>query len=186
MYKIILDPGHGGEDPGAISFENGLREKDITLKIALYTKDFLLKNYVVNVKLTRENDVFVKLRERSKIAKRFKADFFISIHVNAGGGTGFESYIFLKTQDLTLAFQQSLHKEIIKTLNQQHSNIPDRGLKRANYLVLRETPMPAVLTENLFIEQDFELLKNEMFLKKLGEAHARGIANFLNLEYLFK
>ncbi|MBU8589483.1 N-acetylmuramoyl-L-alanine amidase [Priestia megaterium] len=184
MYKIVLDPGHGGEDPGAISLENGLREKDITLKIALYAKEFLLKNSLASVKLTRENDVFIKLRERSKIAKRFKADFFVSIHVNAGGGTGFESYIYLETKDLTLAFQQSLHNEIINTLHHQHESIPNRGLKRANYAVLRETSMPAVLTENLFIERDFELLKDEMFLKDLGEAHARGIAKFLKLETL--
>lgn len=182
MYNIVLDPGHGGEDPGAISLENGLREKDITLKIALYAKEFLLKNYKVNVKLTRENDVFIKLRDRSKIAKRFKADFFVSIHVNAGGGTGFESYIYLETKDLTLAFQRSLHNKILETLHHQYGDVANRGLRRANYAVLRETSMPAVLTENLFIERDFKLLKDELFLKDLGEAHAKGIVDFLKIE----
>lgn len=86
MYKIVLDPGHGGEDYGDTSIKSKLREKDITLKIALYAMDFLRQQYAIRVRLTRENDVTVKLKERLKIAKRFKANVFISIHLNRSNG----------------------------------------------------------------------------------------------------
>ena len=179
MKKVTIDAGHGGNDPGAVSEK--LREKDITLKIALYAEEYLLKNYEVQVKMTRSNDVFVSLSERAKIANRFKSDLFVSIHVNAAEkGTGFESYIYPETKEQTKTLQNALHSEIIKTLN-GYGNIKDRGLKTAHYFVLKKTKMPAVLTENLFIDLDGELLSREEFLKNVGIAHAKGIADFLKL-----
>jgi N-acetylmuramoyl-L-alanine amidase len=179
MKKVTLDAGHGGNDPGAVSEK--LREKDITLKIALYAEEYLLKNYQVLVKMTRSNDVFVTLNERTKIANRFNSDLFVSIHVNAGGqGTGFESYTYTGIGEQTRKLQSILHNEIIKTMN-EYTHIKDRGLKTAHYFVLKKTKMPAVLTENLFIDLDGDLLSKEEFLKEVGIAHARGIAEFLQL-----
>jgi len=79
-------------------------------------------------------------------------------------------------------FQECLHKEILSTMK-AYGQISDRGLKQANYAVLRETRMPAVLTENLFIDrkEDTDKLKDSGFLKAVGEAHARGIAKYLGL-----
>ena len=177
MKRLTIDAGHGGEDPGAVS--DKLREKDITLKIALYAEEFLRKNFEVLIKMTRSNDVFVSLNERARIANRFKSDLFVSIHVNAAAnGTGFESYIYPETKQQTREFQKALHSEITATIN-KYRNIKDRGLKTAHYLVLKKTSMPAVLTENLFIDIDGDLLAKEEFLKEIGEAHARGIMNFL-------
>ncbi|WP_230932279.1 N-acetylmuramoyl-L-alanine amidase [Priestia sp. TSO9] len=178
MKRLTIDAGHGGEDPGAVS--DKLREKDITLKIALYAEEFLRKNFEVLIKMTRSNDVFVSLNERARIANRFKSDLFVSIHVNAAAnGTGFESYIYPETKQKTREFQKALHSEITATIN-KHRNIKDRGLKTAHYLVLKKTSMPAVLTENLFIDLDGDLLAKEEFLKEIGEAHAKGIMNFLD------
>ncbi|MBY0065225.1 N-acetylmuramoyl-L-alanine amidase family protein [Priestia aryabhattai] len=179
MKRIVIDAGHGGEDPGAVNGK--LKEKEIALKISLYCKGYLQKNYKVNIKMTRNNDVFVSLKERSKIANRFKADLFISVHVNAGGGTGFESFIYENSERCTLDHQKCIHKEIVSTMD-AHTEIKDRGMKTANYAVLRETKMPAILTENLFIDVDDILLKDEELLKSIGEAHARGIAKSLGLE----
>ncbi|NGY85294.1 N-acetylmuramoyl-L-alanine amidase [Bacillus megaterium] len=180
MKKVVFDAGHGGYDPGAISEK--LREKDITLKIALYAEEHLKNNYLVAVKMTRSNDVFVSLYERAKIANRFKADLFVSIHVNATlNGTGFESYIYTDTKENTREFQKTLHTEITETLN-RYGDIKDRGLKTAHYVVLKKTAMPAVLTENLFIDLDGEILSQESFLQVVGIAHAKGVAKFLELE----
>lgn len=178
MLNVMLDPGHGGDDPGAV--QGNLKEKDITLKIALYTEEFLKKNYVVNVKMTRNNDVSVSLKQRVKMANRFKADLFVSIHINSHEeGTGFESFIYLKTPDETIQFQKVLHSEIQAFYNQY--NILDRGKKRNDFYVLKYTKMSAILTENLFIQKDGRYLKDETFLKQVGKAHAEGISNTLKL-----
>lgn len=78
---IVIDPGHGGHDPGAMA--NGLKEKDINLKVALKLKNYLEKDGRFKVYLTRENDTFVPLYDRTLIALEKKADLFISIHTNA-------------------------------------------------------------------------------------------------------
>ncbi|PEZ06123.1 N-acetylmuramoyl-L-alanine amidase [Priestia megaterium] len=182
MLKVVLDPGHGGHDPGAVSKIYNLKEKDINLKIALYIKEFLEIYKEVKIKMTRINDVFVSLENRVKIANKFKADIFLSIHVNSSeGGTGFESFIYLETENKTLELQKVLHEEIMNVLN-NNFKIKDRGTKKADFFVLRKTNMPAILTENLFIEVDNELLKNEAFLKQLGQAHANGIIKFFEVE----
>ncbi|MBY6270206.1 N-acetylmuramoyl-L-alanine amidase [Parageobacillus thermoglucosidasius] len=184
MVKIVIDPGHEGVennlDPGAVA--NGLKEAALTLRIAKYIYDMLNEYEGVQVRLTRTGNQRLTLSQRAKMANDWGADVFISTHINAGKGTGFESYIYNGgVSSQTVALQNVLHNEILAAMR-QFGNITDRGKKRANYAVLRETKMPAVLTENLFIDSnDAKLLKNEAFLKAVGEAHARGIAKFLGL-----
>ncbi|MGX9161956.1 N-acetylmuramoyl-L-alanine amidase [Priestia megaterium] len=182
MKKVWLDAGHGGFDSGAVG--NNLREKDITLQLVLYIQSYLKQNYQnVEVELTRSTDVFVSLSDRAKRANSWGADIFVSIHVNAGGGTGFETYTYPTTGlNQTSILQKALHTEVIELIR-TYGSIVDRGLKKANYAVLRETKMSAVLTENLFIDTvtDADKLKKESFLNELGEAHARGIAKYLDL-----
>ncbi|HFQ89522.1 MAG TPA: N-acetylmuramoyl-L-alanine amidase [Desulfobulbus sp.] len=81
VRRIIIDPGHGGKDPGAMAF--GLKEKDIVLKVARYTASMLRKKYGYEVIMTRDRDVFLPLEERTAIANTKKGDLFVSIHVNA-------------------------------------------------------------------------------------------------------
>jgi len=82
---VVIDPGHGGVDPGAINAENGLREKDLTLKIARAIRDKLLDSGRVRVALTRDDDRYLVLRERFGIARRLHASLFISIHCDSAG-----------------------------------------------------------------------------------------------------
>lgn len=82
VYKIIIDPGHGGRDPGAIG-PSGILEKDITLSIAKKLSELLAKNPELEVYLTRESDSFISLDERAQMANKLKGDIFVSIHVNA-------------------------------------------------------------------------------------------------------
>jgi len=81
IRKIILDPGHGGKDPGAMA--HGLKEKDIVLVVAKYLRNILRERYGYEVSLTRNRDVFLPLEERTALANTGKADLFVSIHVNA-------------------------------------------------------------------------------------------------------
>mgnify|MGYP001348825259 CR=1 FL=1 len=181
MKKIFLDKGHGGSDPGAVA--NGLKEKDLTHRIVEYAMDYLQANYTgFAMRTSRKGDETLTLSQRAKMANEWGADIFVSVHINAGGGTGFETYVYNGgVSSRTIALQNMLHSEILAAMR-QFGNITDRGKKRANYAVLRETKMPAVLTENLFIDSnDAKLLKNEAFLKAVGEAHARGVAKFLGL-----
>lgn len=181
-YLIAADGGHGGTDPGCVG--NGLKEKDIVLKMVKIFKTYLEKNYIgAVVKLTRSSDKFIELSDRAALANKWGADLFISFHCNGGGGTGFETYRMKGVEGATKEFQSVVHKEVYKTIK-AYGQISDRGMKSANYAVLRETKMKAILTETLFVDrkEDAERLKNDAFLKNVAEAHARGVAKYLGLK----
>lgn len=82
---VVIDAGHGGHDPGALSSDGGLREKDLTLQVARAIRDSLLASGRVRVALTREDDRFLVLQERYGLARRLKADLFISVHCDSAG-----------------------------------------------------------------------------------------------------
>lgn len=182
MAIVVLDPGHGGSDPGATG--NGLKEKDLTLDIAKRTRDILEANYNVTVKMTRTGDTYPSLSERANYANRLNANLFVSIHINAGGGTGYEDYRFssLSESSQTGKHQKTLHEAIYNKI--KGYGIRDRGTKSANLAVLRETTMVAFLTENLFIDTsaDAELLKQSGFKQAVAQGHADGIAKILGLK----
>lgn len=179
MSKIIvLDAGHGGKDAGAV--KGKLYEKDIVLKVVKLIKQYLEKTYTgATIKLTRSSDVFLSLSERARRANDLKASVFVSVHVNAGGGTGFESY---KYPSSSSKFQNAVHGRIKKVLEKRR--FTDRGKKSANLAVVRETRMPALLTELGFIDRDSDrkLLEDDAFLQEMAEAHGDGIADYLNLK----
>lgn len=80
---VVLDPGHGGQDPGAVNGKNGYREKDITLALAKTLRDRLVRDGLVRVALTRDDDQYLLLQERFDIARKLGADLFISLHADA-------------------------------------------------------------------------------------------------------
>jgi N-acetylmuramoyl-L-alanine amidase len=93
--RIVIDPGHGGHDPGAVGL-HGLYEKDVVLDIALKLRDILSKNPLYEVFLTRETDIYIPLEARTAIANKKNADLFISIHANASPkrkAKGIETYL---------------------------------------------------------------------------------------------
>jgi N-acetylmuramoyl-L-alanine amidase len=103
-WKVTIDPGHGGHDPGTVNRRTGAREKDIVLAVSRYLRDALNVRSGIQVDLTREDDRFVKLEERPRQAMNNGADLFLSIHVNAepGKGTsarGFETYYLATARD---------------------------------------------------------------------------------------
>ncbi|WP_106494856.1 N-acetylmuramoyl-L-alanine amidase [Lentibacillus sp. Marseille-P4043] len=178
-FKLYLDPGHGGSDPGASGY--GIKEKDVVLDMSLQIRDYLLSNYKgIDVKMSRTGDTYPSLLERTNEANAWGADTFLSVHVNAGGGTGFESYVYPGVGGKTKEFQDKVHAELMRDT---YFDFRDRGQKTANLHVCRESHMPALLTENLFIDtkKDADFLKQAKQIKDAAINHAHGIAKFAEL-----
>lgn len=170
MAKIMIDPGHGGNDPGAVGSRS--KEKNNVLKVGKKLKT-LLEKYGHTVKMTRSTDVFISLSQRANMANSWGADYFISLHNNAASSsaTGFETFVYNGgVSQKTKQFQNAVHDAIAKSIG-----IRDRGKKRANFAVLRQTKMPAVLIEYAFISNpnDEKILINEV--DKLAELTCDGI-----------
>ncbi|MCP1161279.1 N-acetylmuramoyl-L-alanine amidase [Bacillus infantis] len=177
MVKIYIDPGHGGQDSGAVG--NGLQEKTIALHIGTRIKDILLAEYDnIFILMSRTGDSYPSLSERTNQANAWGADFYLSIHINAGGGSGYEDYIYPGSGAPTSTYQSNIHSEIMKLVDW-----PDRGKKTANFHVLRETRMPALLTENGFIDNlsDAAKLKSASVIESLARGHVNGIVKSFNL-----
>ncbi|MFP7170752.1 N-acetylmuramoyl-L-alanine amidase [Terribacillus sp. 7520-G] len=162
MVKIYIDPGHGGKDPGAQG--NGLKEKDVVLEIAKKVRDRLVASGF-EVKMSRTGDTYPTLTQRTNEANAWGADFFLSIHINAGGGHGYEDYryITLSASSSTGKMHATIHKHMKAKVGKY--GMPDRGMKQKNLHVLRESKMAAVLTELGFIDnsKDAADLKNSSF-----------------------
>jgi len=180
IMTIFIDPGHGGNDSGAVG-PTGLMEKNINLSIATNVREILI-NHTVDAKLTRIDDSRVELLERVKMANDSNADYFVSIHINSANvtsATGTETFAYpYSTKGIELAkyVQKNLVNEI---------KLPNRGVKTANFYVLRETKMPAILVEVAFINNpvEEELLKDQSFLNKAAIGIAKGLLEFLGIKY---
>lgn len=181
LMKLYLDPGHGGSDPGAQG--NGLREKDLTLDIALKLRSILENNYKnIEVRMSRTGDITKGLAQRTDEANSWDADFYLSIHINSdnGSASGYEDYIYtsLSNNSATARYRDIIHTEVVK-----QNKLNDRGKKKADFHVLRESSMDAMLSENGFIDnaQDAALMKQESWRRSVAEGHANGIAKAFNL-----
>lgn len=178
---IFIDPGHGGHDSGGTGF--GLKEKDIALDVSLSAAKYLTDNYRgVLVKLSRTTDTFIRLEERADMANKLQADYFVSIHSNAFNGVanGFESFIYNgNVSSLTRILQRDIHTYLINQMG-----VTDRGIKQDNFNVLRNTNMPAILLEFLFIDHasDNKLLSNSTYRDWLGQITAEAIAEAFRLK----
>lgn len=127
MTLIILDAGHGGNDPGASG--NGLIEKNLTLDLTLRVAQQLRCDSNFDVQLTRGDDTFITLSERADMANRAGADYFVSLHHNAGGGTGFESYVYPGTSESATGQKRHVvHTAIMAFLS--NYGVSDRGKRK--------------------------------------------------------
>lgn len=175
-FKIVIDPGHGGKDPGAVG--RGLQEKDIVLTLALRIGK-LLAARGAEVIYTRQTDTFIDLEDRPLEAKRQGADYFLSLHVNAGGGTGFESFVQTGAHAAAVAYQNVIHQRVALLYKQE--GFRDRGTKQADLAVLRgceRAGIPATLLEYGFIDhpKDAAMLADPTWLERLAIATAAGVA----------
>ena len=183
-YTVCLDAGHGKNTPGKRSFDSTLLEyefnRDVTERIQYH-----LKRHGVATLLTAPDDIDTSLSDRCKIANKAKANIFVSVHANAGPGTtwssanGWEIYVVQKG-----AQAEQLAKQI-QNASCPYLGLKDRGIKEANFQVLRDTDMPAVLIEHGFYtnKTECELLKTDEFRKKCGIADAKGILAHLGIAW---
>ena len=182
---IVIDAGHGGKDPGAIS-PNGTQEKSVNLQVALKVQQ-LLESMGYNVIMTRSDDTFVDLYERANIANRNNADLFVSVHHNStinnatngleilycprGSGSG-------KTQD-----QYPLAETMSKSILSKTGGV-DRGIiQRPGLVVIRESNMPAVLVEVGYLSNNEEEKRiiSDAYQNKVAEGIVLGIQNYLDM-----
>ena len=178
MKKLVIDLGHGGHDSGAVG-QNGTHEADVVLAIGKELNE-LLKGYELDVKFTRLSDKFLSLSERSKIANDFKADYFLSIHINSASDKsvrGVEVWQYSNGNVKLNSFSNGLCEDVAKIFN-----VKNRGVKlNKEFSVLRNTKMPACL-----IEVDFVSNKNaEKDLKSSGNIKAVAAAIKNNLVELY-
>lgn len=173
---VVIDPGHGGRDPGAIGI-GGLRETNVVLPISLQVAN-LLQQQGVTVVMTRTSEQTVELEGRVQIAERANADLFVSIHANAINMSrpdvnGIETY-YASTQGLRLA--RAIHNSLLQAVGG-----PDRGVRQARFYVIRRTSMPAALVETGFVTgaRDAPLLRDPSYQQRIAEAIARGILLYI-------
>ncbi len=162
MKRLVIDLGHGGHDPGAIG-PNKTHEADVVLAIGNELNE-LLKGYELEVKFTRLSNVYLSLSERAKIANNFKADYFLSIHINSATDSsvrGVEVWQYSNKNDKLNKFSNGLCEDVAKIFN-----VRNRGIKLSQkFSVLKNTNMPAALIEVDFIsnanaEKDLNLNSN--------------------------
>jgi N-acetylmuramoyl-L-alanine amidase len=175
---LIIDPGHGDQDPGASGY--GLLEKNVVLDTSIRLKNYL-EDSPFNVKLTREKDVFLELGERVAFAEENNGDIFISVHANAfnGSATGTESYYYRSANNSYVKESKALATYLQNRLINAW-NLSDRGVKEKNLHVLRENSMPASLVELGFIDNksDNAKLASAEWRQKAAKALYLGILDY--------
>ena len=216
---IVLDAGHGGMDSGAIG-PTGVKEKDINLEIVFYLRDLFKKDKNYKTILTRFDDTFIPLAQRTNIANENDADLFISVHCNANFNravAGFEIYFLsenasdsaakatailenssLDLEDKTNEQKSVLEKMLWSMVINEHMNesselcsfivsetkgrlkIPNKGIKQANFFVLRGTQMPAVLVECAYLSNYTEeaKLQTSKFQKAIADSIYEGVKKY--------
>lgn len=218
---IVLDPGHGGHDPGAVGHVLKLREKDVNLSVCLKLKEMLERELGVTVLMTRSDDRFITLGNRTKFANNNQADIFVSVHTNASNNrsaSGIETYYLSTAQTSDARAVEALENNVVEqyegkgekakydalgfilsdmsqTEHLEHSNNMalliqqnlvagarggDRGVKQANFYVLRGAFMPAVLIELGFIsnKEEERLLANDEYQQRLARTIFEGLKRF--------
>lgn len=184
--RIVIDAGHGPETAGKRSPDGSLREYHFNSVVARYVADTLLHGYEgVEILMTHADDRDVPLKERTDKANAWKADVFVSIHANAYGdggwndAKGIETYVYTTRPATAVALANAVQRQLVRATGR-----PDRGVKTANFHVLRETKMTAILVECGFMtnREECELLKSDVYRRKCAEAIVAGIMEVYELK----
>ena len=178
-YTVVIDPGHGGKDPGAVA--NNIKEKDVNLEVALRLRKYVVRgDYLYYPFLTRGDDYYVSLRDRCEIAKTANASLFVSLHCNARPMRGKEG-IEIETYYYPGSYMGEIVASVLFNflfveISDKHMCIP-RGIKQKPFYVLKHTICPAVLVEMGFVTdpEEAEWLNQSANQQLLARALAEGI-----------
>ena len=174
-YKVFIDPGHGGVDNGAV--QNGVLEDEINLQISKKI-EAKLKAKGVEVKMSRNDDTYLSLTERTRMANNLGSDIFVSIHQNSATSSsakGIETYYYSPRQD-SKELATDIQADLI-----QSTNATNRGVKTANYAVIKTAQMSSSLVECGFISNPTEAqnLSSSSYQDKVAEGIVNGIMDYL-------
>ena len=179
-FKVVIDPGHGGPDPGAVGIA-GLRETDVVLDVSLQLAR-LLQSQGVEVLLTRTTEVDVDLPPRVALANSSGADVFLSVHANAlsmmrPDVNGIESFYFEPAGNRARSLAAAVQQQMLAI----SPGSPDRGVRTARFFVIRRTVMPSTLVEMGFVtgSLDAPRLMDANFRRQLAVALATGVLTYL-------
>ncbi len=179
-FKVVIDPGHGGKDRGATG-ASGNFEKEFTLQLARKVEELAKQEPRIQVYMTRTDDRFISSvdRERPKFANDLDADLFISIHGNTyedPGVSGTETYYYHKN---SLSLADIMQRQVV-----QASGFRDRGAKKQDYFVLKDTDMPAVLIETGYATnpQEEKAMLTEEVQSRIAASILEGIKEYLKLK----
>jgi len=181
-YLVVIDPGHGGKDPGAIGI-GGLEEKEITLPIAQMVYIKSLDDPYLHVVLTRRDDRYTHPSDRISVANDLGADLYVSIHANAfrsSDVSGVETLVneTERTDSASYRLAEMLQRHMISA-----TGAVDRGVKWAPLFIGRAT-MPAALVETGFVTNSREarLLQSTSYQSTIADAILATIRQFLKIE----
>lgn len=179
--KVYLDPGHGGNQPGAVKY---VVEKDVNLVMSLACRDYLVANGV-EVKMSRTGDTNTDISRSCKEANSWGADIAVSIHNNAGGGDGFEVYYGIGSDmSGSLGLAKAIEVEV-KAIGQNSRGCKTRkGSSGLDYYgFIRETDMPAIILEGAFVDNknDVTIIDTKAEQQAFGYAYAKGILKYLGV-----
>ncbi len=176
---VMIDPGHGGKDPGAIGL-GGLKEVDVILPVSLQVAQILRKNGI-EVKMTRNSDYFVGLDERITMSRQAGATLFVSIHANSIDNRPDVNGLELYHYNIGKSFAETVHRNILEYVNKNGFFIADRRVRSARFLVLRKSSIPAILVETGYLTSETEAarLRRDDYRKVMAEGIAQGIIQYI-------
>ncbi|MGJ8638982.1 MAG: N-acetylmuramoyl-L-alanine amidase family protein [Opitutaceae bacterium] len=200
LRRIVIDAGHGGRDHGACNESHDIKEKDLTLDVSRRLKP-LLESAGFDVVMTRDSDVYIPLAQRPMIANRADGDLFLSLHFNAAGSAtaaGFESFALTPQFQASSKFPKPTSRDntaykgnqndawnTLAGYHLQRSLVrrlggPDRGLKRARFLVLKHLDCPGVLIELGFVShpETAQKVRTAAFRQTLAQSLFEGIVGY--------
>lgn len=182
-FIVVIDPGHGGKDPGGIGWL-GIKEKEITLAIARLIEIEALSEPELKIVLTRRSDIYIPLQERTALANRLGASLYLSIHANIHSDRRVKGTETLLPESWrgrsfrSLALAQDIQRSLITSLGSR-----DRGVKYQR-LYLRWSNVPAALVEVGFLSnpEEARLLQNFSHQDRIARAILTAIKEFLGLQ----
>jgi len=183
---IVIDPGHGGNDPGAVYGSS--YEKVIAFDIAARLASTLSSTYGYNARMTRTNDVYLSLAQRVELTKSYKGSAFVSIHANSSTNTSYHGHEVLVptgesyTTNPYISASRSLGTAINRELGVRIPTIRNRGVKYQNVYVVGKNSVPATLVEYGFISNsnDRSHLTSTTYRQRMADATASGIHQFMS------
>lgn len=189
--NIVIDPGHGGKDSGAIAVDGYTYEKDLNLLVAENLMEKLNENSEINARITRTRDEYIKLLDRASVSNDNNANLFLSIHFNSSDNSSAKGIEVLYASEKNIAIKDTVQKHFANCLQKaliRETGAVDRGIKNTPaIIVLNKTKNVSALVELGFLsnESDLENIKDPEYIDKLAKGIYNGIEDYMN-SYVIK